>query len=845
MKLLPQPLLAFTLFLVSLTTPTRANPDFDEIGKAMTYMLTDAHFEVHKFDDDLNDRILETYLETLDPEKLYLTQGDVDEFRRKYVNDPANAFDILLLRSRGMEPAKEIYTRFAIRVSEQTEYIETLADNAAFDFTTDVLVPLSRDNAPWPADRFAAQQIWRLRIADELLKEELLRGELAPEAEQPATPLPEVETPPAPVEGQPQELQGESEVKEAPPGPEPKAAEPAEKREVSEEAATPIIAVEEKPLLEEPVLEKKAPVAAPSVVPKQAAPVIPREAPRKVIKERYLRFKEIRQAASDEEIADYFLSAVAQAHDPHSDYLSVKENERFDGELRNQLTGIGAWLESESDGSTRVTGIIVGGPADRQGDLKPNDRLVAIDPLNSGQIVDITYLPIVRVVQTILGRKDTEVGLIVENRTLKDNQRRKVVIRRGTVQLKNEAASGEIVRIAQRVGPPRSLGWITIPSFYFDSDDSDPSVYKDVQKLVARMKKEKVDGIALDLRDNGGGDLEEAERLAGLFLPRGPVVQTKDQRGNVTVRSSTPLKPEYEGPLLVVTDRFSASSSEIFAGVLQDYNRAIVFGESSTYGKGTVQRKMGVADFLRFMQDPRRAGDLKTTVMKFYRVNGSSTQLKGVVPDIIVPSLNDSEEIGEAFLNHALPHDTINPARNFRPQDRNQLFLPIVADQSRQRIEGSPDFQYIREDLIRAEGKRLRNVVTLNRKERLLKSRAEQKRVAERNEERRERFTEVEKLDQQHFHFLRLTLEDVDRPSLLTVDRERDSQSFVLQAPRKAADPASFPDWPSGLDPVKREGIAILEDLIDARKAEVELAELKKAVEARSEENEREAVETP
>ena len=834
MNLLLHPLVAAALLVVGFSAPTRAEANFDEVGKAMTMMLGTNHFEPLRFDENLNQRILELYLKALDPEKLYFTQGDVNEFRRKYIDNPNNAFDILLLRSRGMEPAKDIYTRFAIRVAEQTEFIETLTDKAAFDFTTDALVPLSRDKADWPLDRFAAQRIWRLRIADELLSELLLQEEITPEVktpeiEEPQLPPTAVEDPSPASEGPTQgidELPQPSQIPE--PEAEPEAATPAEEPITASEEVTPIIASEGQPVVER---KEKVEVPEPSPVPA----VVPKEDPRKIIKKRYLRLKETAQSASNEEIADYFFSAVAQAHDPHSDYLSVKENERFDRELRNQLTGIGAYLSSERDGSTRIEGIMVNGPAHRQGQLHPNDRLVAIDPLNNGHIVDITFLPIERVIELILGRKDTEVGLIVRNKSPDDNERRKVVIRRGTIDVKSDAASGEIVRIAQPSGPPRILGWITIPLFYLDFEDADPSVYKDVKKLVSRMKREKVDGIVLDLRDNEGGSLTEVPLLAGLFLPRGPIVQSKDQRGNVEVISSTPLKPDYSGPLVVLTNRNSASSSEILAGVLQDYNRAIILGESATFGKGTVQEKMGVANFLRFMQDPRRAGDLKTTIQKFYRVTGSSTQLRGIIPDIIVPTVlspNQPEEIGERFLPHALPHDEIRPARGFRPGPRNDLFLPIVADQSRQRIEKSPDFQYLREDLIQEQSKRLRNVVTLNRQKRLAEARKEQLEESKRNMEKRKRFAQIEKQDGQRFHFLRLTLEDTERSQLLTVDRERDSQEIVLRSKPKTADPSATPDWPSGLDPVKREAFAVLDDLIDARKANAELTELKKAVEA-------------
>lgn len=741
MKFLPCPLLVTLLMLLGINGQVRA-ANFDEIGKAMTIMLGDTHFEALRFDENLNRRILDLYLDTLDPDKIYFTQSDVQEFAQGHTGDSPNCFDILLLRSRGMEPARNIYTRFATRVVERTEYIETLTDKAAFDFESDTPIPLSREKAPWPTDTFDAQRIWRLKIADELLTEQLLHEE------------------------------------------------------------------------------------------KIKAPDLQLEAPRKIVKTRYLRFKETVQSATDEEIADYFFSAVAQAHDPHSDYLSVKENERFDQELRNQLTGIGAELVSEPDGSTRVAGIIVNGPAHRQGELQPEDRIVAIAPLNDDQIIDITYLPIERVVQLILGRRNTSVGLIIENRKPDDFEKRKIVIRRGTIELKNAAVSGEVIKIAQTEKEPRRLGWITIPSFYLDFEDGDPSVYKDVKKLISRMKREQVDGIAIDLRGNGGGSLTEVPRLTGLFLPRGPVVQAKDQRGQVEVLSTSPLKPDYEGPLVVVTDQNSVSSSEIFAAVLQDYNRAILVGESSTFGKGTVQEKMGVANFLRFMQDPRRAGDLKTTVQKFYRVTGSSTQLRGVVPHIILPSINDSREIGERFLPHALPHDNIRPARGFRPLPRKSLFLPHVAEKSRVRVLASPDFGYVREDLIYAEKKRLSNVSTLNRKKRLAAEQKEQDDISKRILERRKRFTAMEKLDIQRFHFLRLTLEDVELAKLETVDRERDSQAIILRAKKKKDDPSTPPAWPSGLDPVKREALAILEDFVATKEADAELSKLKKAIEA-------------
>ena len=477
-----------------------------------------------------------------------------------------------------------------------------------------------------------------------------------------------------------------------------------------------------------------------------------------------------------------------------------------------------------------VSGIIINGPAHRQNKLKPNDRIVAIDSLNNGNITDITYLPIERVVGLILGQENTSVALIIENRDPKDNKRRKIIIQRGNVNLKDAAASAEIVRIAQPKGPPKILGWITIPSFYLDPIDFEPSVYKDVKSLINRLKHENVDGIALDLRGNGGGSLDEVPKIAGLFLPRGPIVQTLNQRRETKTLQSTLIKPDYDGPLVVVTDRNSASSSEILAGALQDYNRAILVGETSTFGKGTVQAKMGVANFLRFMQNPARAGDIKVTVQKFYRVTGSSTQLKGVVPHIILPSLNESREIGERYLPYALPHDNIRPARNFKPLPFRELFLPQVSENSRQRVQASPEFQYIRDDLTQLKGDPFKNLVSLNKEKRTAKTIAKNEAAKSRNIKRHSRFIETEWQDLQRFHFLRLTLDDLDLPKLQTVDRARDSNATMLRAPNSERDANTPPDWPSGIDPVKRESLAILADMIKAKKEDDQLQKLKKTV---------------
>lgn len=536
--------------------------------------------------------------------------------------------------------------------------------------------------------------------------------------------------------------------------------------------------------------------------------------PKEMIVQRYERFLKEIESADEEDVAAYFFSAVAQAHDPHTDYMSVREMERFQMGLQNQLIGIGALLQKEDDGSTKIIGLVVNGPAEKQGDLQLNDRIVGVDPLNDGNLVDTLYMKIDHVVELIRGQQKTEVRLKIEPADGAAGEFRDVIIMRDRVELKDEAASAEIIDVVQSNGRMKKIGWISIPSFYLDFNDGDPSVYRDVQRLLTRFQVEGVDGVALDLRGNGGGALEEVRRMTGLFIGRGPVVQVKQGWGAVDSKESLLRKALYDGPLVVLTDKTSASASEILAGALQDYNRAVVVGESSTYGKGTVQQPMDIGRFFKFFQDSSRAGNLKATIQKFYRVTGSSTQLDGVVPDIIIPSLTDALEIGEAYQKHALAHDMIEPAKGFKPLEDENLFRDELASRSEERMQKSIDFQYVREDIARTKQKIEENKVSLNRGVREKELTESETRRADRNAERRERFDRIEKADQEHFKFYRLTLDDLEREQLEVVDRKRDAEANMRRVKDEVADLDDTPEWPSGLDIVKREAINILEDLI-------------------------------
>ncbi|MCP5536352.1 MAG: carboxy terminal-processing peptidase [Akkermansiaceae bacterium] len=551
----------------------------------------------------------------------------------------------------------------------------------------------------------------------------------------------------------------------------------------------------------------------------KADPMINKKAPGEMIS---LRFKRILQGintATEEDIADEFFSAIAKSYDPHTDYFSMSEMERFMSGMQNSLVGIGAMLQAEDDGATKITGIVVGGPADKEGSLKLNDRIVGVDHTNAGTeeaMVDIMFEKLDRVVDMIRGKEGVEVRLKVEPADGAPGEVKFIVIKRGTVEMKEALASAEIIEMARPDGSKRRLGFITLPSFYADFQDWKTRCSIDIEKLLNRLKAEKVEGIILDLRGNGGGSLEEVRRMTGFFTGRGPVVQVKNHLGRIEVKDSSHRNPIYNGPIVVMIDKTSASASEILAGALQDYNRAVIVGDTSTFGKGTVQQPMEIRKMMPFMADARRAGVLKPTIQKFYRVAGSTTQLKGVESDIVLPSLYDAYEVGEKYLDHALAHDNIKRAPGFRELNRGNLFLPFIKENSLARVNQSKDFKYIAEDAERMIERRKENVISLNMDTRKKELAEAEERKDARNTERRKRFGGLAEQDSKTFRFFRLNLEDVELPKLEEIDPEKDKEKFMRQAKDGVADLDDTPDWPSSLDPAKRESIHILADLVEA-----------------------------
>lgn len=411
------------------------------------------------------------------------------------------------------------------------------------------------------------------------------------------------------------------------------------------------------------------------------------------LERRYRSFRVQVNRWSRNDVLTTFLNAFTASYDPHSSYLSPDDLENFNISLRLSLEGIGATLRWE-DGVTVVTSIIAGGAAWREGSLKQEDKIISVAQGDDGKFEDVRNMRLIDVVKRIRGARGTTVRLAVLR---KDDApvetRQEISIVRDKIVLKEGEAKGEIIERPRGKGSASKIGHIKLPSFYVDFSrrNSDPNNYKsssrDVARILEEFKRKKVDGIILDLRDNGGGGLDEAVSLSGLFLRKGPVVMVKSVRGRISVMSNPHSKPSYEGPLVVMTNRYSASASEILAGALQDYGRAVLIGDNSTFGKGTVQN---------IIQLPRGMGALKTTVAKFYRPGSSSTQNKGVVPDIVLPSLNNHLDMGEASLENALLWDSIRKA-SFKPWDNLGAILPVIRERTRLRQQNLPEFAKVRE----------------------------------------------------------------------------------------------------------------------------------------------------
>ncbi len=419
----------------------------------------------------------------------------------------------------------------------------------------------------------------------------------------------------------------------------------------------------------------------------------------KTLTDRYKRFHKIILQYKDEDVFQLYMNAFATAIDPHTSYFSPITSENFDISMSLTLEGIGASLMNKDDYTT-IARIIPAGPAAKSENLFENDRIVAVAQGRDGEMVDIVGWRLDDVIKLIRGKKGTVVRLAIlrADATL-DMPTDELILVRDKIKLEEQAASSKVIKL-EEMGKTFKFGVIEIPAFYIDFEAArkgDPeykSTTRDVKKLITKLKKDNVDGIIIDLRNNGGGSLQEAVELTGLFVEEGPVVQVKSSNGKVEVDKDPDKNLFTNKPLAVLINRYSASASEIFAGAIQDYGRGIIVGEQ-TYGKGTVQN---LIDLNRFMPTKdNELGKLKITIAKFYRITGSSTQKLGVIPEIEFPSI-PRDDFGEASRPSALVWDQI-PSTVYKKYGDLSIYFPTLIKKHKERIANNLEFHYLNEDI--------------------------------------------------------------------------------------------------------------------------------------------------
>jgi carboxyl-terminal processing protease len=438
---------------------------------------------------------------------------------------------------------------------------------------------------------------------------------------------------------------------------------------------------------------------------------------------RYERNWKTMKQFTEDQVFESYLNALSRVYDPHSDYMGRRQLEEFGISMRLSLFGIGAVLSFE-DGYSKIRELVPGGPAATSKQIKPGDRIVTVAQ-EGKEPVDCIEMPLSDTVQLIRGPKGTQVTLSLIPAEARDAAARKTVtLVRDEIKLESQQAKARVVDWPTGKEANLRFGVIDLPSFYVGDGKEDANgrsgCTADVAKLIEKLKAEKVQGLILDLRRNGGGSLEEAIALSGLFIESGPVVQTKDADGTVRVMRDPDKGVLYDGPLVVMTSRISASASEILAGALQNYGRALIVGDDSTFGKGTVQQVIQLAPLMQRhnLNGGENPGALKLTIRKFYLPEGASTQLKGVVPDLVLPSALSIMKIGEANMPESLPWDEV-PTAPHAQLNRTAPYLAALREKSAARISANQEFQWLRDDLERAKKQRDNPIVSLNEQERL------------------------------------------------------------------------------------------------------------------------------
>ncbi|GAB4133228.1 MAG: carboxy terminal-processing peptidase [Raineya sp.] len=439
----------------------------------------------------------------------------------------------------------------------------------------------------------------------------------------------------------------------------------------------------------------------------------------KKLEKRYENFAKNIAKTSVEDVFQTYMNALAMAYDPHTNYFSPVAASNFNMSMNRSLEGIGAVLSSEND-YVVIREVRPGGPAFKSKKIFKNDRIIAVAQGEDGEMVDIVGWRVDDAIQLIRGKKGTIVRLKLlpasEGATAKPIEVKMV---REKITFEDQSVSKQIIEFERNKKPYR-IAIITVPAFYIDFDEyrqGNPnykSTTNDVKKILEELKTEKIDGVVMDLRYNGGGSLKEAIDLTSLFIKGGAVVQVKQANGRISVGDTEDFNQVYTGPLLVMTNRFSASASEIFSGAIQDYKRGIVVGES-TYGKGTVQNVLELGRYMIAENNNNNIGQLNLTVSKYYRASGSSVQNKGVTPDILLPTPFEDTEFSEASYKSSLPWDEVSPARTFKPTNElSEKDLKKLKDNFQKRLKTDEDLKKLIQDTEKMRKKRKQTLVSLN-----------------------------------------------------------------------------------------------------------------------------------
>src|SRR5471032_469013 len=570
-------------------------------------VLSRYHYKAMPLDDAMSEKIFDRYFKSLDAEKLFFVQADIDRFApvRSKLDDAINGEDL--------SAPFAIYNLYQQRFEERMAYARELL-KTKFDFTQDESYQLDREKAAWPKNDDEVRDLWRKRV-----KNDWLRLKLAGK--------------------------------------------------------------EDKSI-------------------------------RETLDKRYESYVTRSRKLNNEDVFQIFMNAYAMSIEPHTNYLGPRASENFDIAMRLSLEGIGAVLQTR-DEYTVVREIVPGSPAGLSGKLKVGDRIIGVGQGDSGPITEVLGWRIDDVVQLIRGTKDSTVRLdILPADAGLDAKHAVLALVRKKISMEEQSAKKSIIEVRDN-GVKRRIGVISLPTFYQDFDarrrgDKDfKSATRDVSRLLGELKKDKVDNVLIDLRNNGGGSLNEAVDLTGLFIDKGPVVMQRNAEGKVDTESDTNAGLAWDGPMGVLINRGSASASEIFAAAIQDYGRGLVIGEGS-FGKGTVQT---IASLDQIAKNATPAyGELKMTIAQFFRVNGGTTQLRGVTPDVAYPQTSDDTQVGESSYDNALPWTRIKAA-DYAPVGDMAIQLPRLLAWHATRIQHDRDFQNLLQDVTKAQELRNNNVI--------------------------------------------------------------------------------------------------------------------------------------